>query len=199
MKTRDDAWALLTEWTKGDSLLKHCLAVETAMRAYARHYGEDEELWGLTGLLHDFDYERHQTPDKHPAVGAEVLRAQGYPEELIYAILTHAEYLNLERKSRLDLTLFAVDELAGFITAVTLVRPSKSLHDVEVSSVKKKMKDKPFARAINRDDIINGAASLQLSLDEHIGVVLAAMQDQAAALGLAGGTSPVNLANRAPK
>jgi putative nucleotidyltransferase with HDIG domain len=183
---REDAWALLTEWTKSDSLLKHSLAVEAAMRAYARRYGENEETWGLTGLLHDFDYERHQTPDKHPQVGAEVLRAKGYPEEIIYAILTHAEYLELERKSPMDRTLFAVDELAGFITAVALVRPTRSVLDVEVASVKKKMKDKAFARQVRREDITQGAESLGLSLDEHIQVVLDAMKANAEPLGLVG-------------
>lgn len=182
---RADAWALLTDWTKGEGLINHSLAVEAAMRAYARRFGEDEETWGLTGLLHDFDYERHQTPDKHPEAGALVLREKGVPEEVIYAILTHAEYLNLPRNSPMDKTLFAVDELCGFIIAVALVRPTRNLLDVEVASVRKKMKDKAFARAVRREDITEGAATLGLPLDEHIAVVLAALQGIAPTLGLA--------------
>lgn len=184
--TRDEAWALLTEWTKGDGLIKHSLAVEAAMRAYARRFGEDEERWGLTGLLHDFDYERHQTPDLHPAAGAPVLRERGVPEDVIYAIQTHAEYLNLPRTSLMDKTLFAVDELAGFLIAVALVRPSKDIAEVEVSSVKKKMKDKAFARAVRREDITESAESLGVPLDEHIKVVLTALQGIAPQLGVAG-------------
>jgi putative nucleotidyltransferase with HDIG domain len=186
MKDRAEAWSLLTEWTKSDSLLKHSLSVEAAMRAYANRFGEDADLWGLTGLLHDFDYERHQTPDLHPVAGSEVLRANGYPEELIYAILSHAEYLNIDRKHPMDKTLFAVDELTGFITAVAMVRPSKNILDVHVSSIKKKMKDKPFARAVRREDIVNGANDLGVELDDHIEVVLKAMQAIATDLGLDG-------------
>jgi len=183
---RATAWDLLNSYVKSDSLLKHCLAVEAAMRGYARKYGEDEEKWGLTGLLHDFDYEIHPTADKHPAAGAPILRAAGVPEDVIYAIQTHAEYLNLPRNSLMDKTLFAVDELAGFIMAVALVRPSKSLFEVEVSSVKKKMKDKAFARAVRREDIIAGAEELGVPLDEHIATVIGALRASANELGLAG-------------
>jgi putative nucleotidyltransferase with HDIG domain len=182
---RSEAWDLLNEWTKGRGLINHSLAVEAAMRAYARKLGEDEETWGLTGLLHDFDYERHQTPDLHPEAGAAVLREKGVSEDVVYAILTHAEYLNLPRKSAMDKTLFAVDELAGFIVAVALVRPSKKLGEVEVPSVKKKMKDAAFARAVRREDITGGAESLGVPLDEHIQTVLDALKGIAPELGLA--------------
>lgn len=183
---RAEAWDLLNEYMKSESLLKHSLAVEAAMRSYARRFGEDEEKWSVVGLLHDFDYEMHPTADKHPAAGAPILRKRGVPEDVIYAILSHADYLGLERKGRLEKTLFAVDELTGFVTAVALVRPSKSLDGLEASSVKKKMKDKAFARAIRREDIINGAAELGLPLDEHISVVIGAMRSIAPELGLAG-------------
>jgi putative nucleotidyltransferase with HDIG domain len=181
---RAEAWSLLTEYLKSESLTKHCLAVEAAMRAYARKYGEDEELWSVTGLLHDFDYEMHPDAERHPAAGAPILRERGVPEEIIYAILTHADYLGLERKGKLEKTLYSVDELTGFLTAVALVRPTKSIHGVEVSSVKKKMKDKAFARAINREDIVRGAAELGEPLDEHIACVIGAMQEASEALGL---------------
>ena len=182
--TRSEAYTILTDHVKSESLLKHCLAVEAALRAYARKYGEDEERWGIVGLLHDFDYEMHPTADKHPAAGAPILRERGVPEDLVYAILSHAEYLNLERKGKLEKALYAVDELTGFLTAVALVRPNKSIHGVEVSSVKKKMKDKAFARAIRREDIVNGAAELGVPLDEHIAFVVAAMQGISDELGL---------------
>ena len=182
---RSEAWALLTEWTKSEGLINHALAVEAAMRAYARRLDQDEERWGLTGLLHDFDYERHQTPDLHPEAGSKVLRERGVPEDVIYAILTHAEYLNLPRNSPMDRALFAVDELCGFVIAVALVRPSKRLDEVEVSSVKKKMKDAAFARAVKREDISGGAAELGVSLDEHVGTVLGALKGIAPELGLA--------------
>lgn len=184
--TRSEAYGLLTEWTKTDGLIKHALAVEAAMRAYARRFGEDEEMWGLTGLLHDFDYERHPTPDLHPQAGSIVLRERGVPEEVIYAILTHAEYLELPRKSLMDKALFAVDELCGFVIAVALVRPNKSLGEVDVSAVKRKMKDKAFARAVKREDIVAGAAALEVPLDEHIEVVVGALRRIAPQLGLAG-------------
>ena len=183
---RDDAWALLTDWTKADHLIKHSLAVEAAMRAYARRLGEDEEKWALAGLLHDFDYERHPTLDRHPKEGAPVLRERGVPEDVVYAILSHGLDDPPPRKSAMDKALFAVDELTGFITAVALVRPTKDVREVEVSSVKKKMKDKAFARAVNREDITEGAALLGVSVDEHIQVVLGAMQGIAGELGLAG-------------
>jgi putative nucleotidyltransferase with HDIG domain len=184
--TRDEAWALLTEWTTVDHLIKHALAVEAAMRAYARRLGQDEATWALAGLLHDFDYERHPTLDRHPREGAPVLRERGVPEEVVYAILSHG-LDDPPRRSDMDRALFAVDELTGFITAVALVRPTKDVREVEISSVKKKMKDKAFARAVNREDITSGAELLGVSVDEHIGVVLAAMQGIAGELGLAGG------------
>ena len=183
---RTEAYELLTEWTKSEGLVNHALTVEAAMRAYARRFGEDEERWGLTGLLHDFDYERHPTLDQHPSEGAKVLRERGVEEDVIYAILTHADFLGLPRKSLMDKTLAAVDELCGFVIAVALVRPSKSLLDLEVSSVKKKMKDKAFARAVRREDITQGAEALNISLDEHIQIVIAALQGIAPRLGLAG-------------
>jgi putative nucleotidyltransferase with HDIG domain len=185
--TRDEAWALLTEWTTVDHLIKHALAVEAAMRAYARRLGQDEATWALAGLLHDFDYERHPTLDRHPREGAPVLRERGVPEEVVYAILSHGLDDPPPRRSDMDRALFAVDELTGFITAVALVRPTKDVREVEISSVKKKMKDKAFARAVNREDITAGAELLGVSVDEHIGVVLAAMQGIAGELGLAGG------------
>ena len=183
---RQDAWALLCEYTKSPGLRKHGLAVEAAMRAYAREYGEDEEKWAIVGLLHDFDYEIHPTVDKHPMEGSKILREKGYPEDVIYAVLCHADHLELERKSHMDKAIYAVDELTGLITAVALVKPSKSLADVDAPSVRKKMKDKAFARSVNRDDIVRGAASLGVDLDEHIAFVIEAMKPVAAELGLAG-------------
>jgi putative nucleotidyltransferase with HDIG domain len=186
--TREEAWALLTEWTTSDHLIKHSLAVEAAMRAYAQRFGEDEEQWALAGLLHDFDYERHQTLDRHPKEGAPVLRAGGVPDEVVYAILSHGVDADAPpRRSALDKALFAVDELTGLITAVALVRPSRELKEVEVSSVKKKMKDKAFARAVSREDIVQGAELLGVTLDEHIRVVLDAMRGIAPRLGLTSG------------
>ncbi len=182
--TREQAWQILTEYVKSESLIKHCLAVEAAMRAYARKYGEPEELWSVVGLLHDFDYEMHPTADKHPAAGAPMLRERGVPEDVIYAILSHAEYLDLERKGKLEKTLYAVDELTGFLTACALVRPDKKIAGLEVSSVRKKMKDKAFARAVRREDIVAGAEELGVPLDEHITFVIEAMQGSAAELGL---------------
>jgi len=190
MKTRQQAVDLLYAYTKTPNLRKHALAVEAAMRAYARQFGEDEELWGITGLLHDFDYEQNPTPDQHPMVGVGILQEQGYPEKLIYAIKSHAEYLGVPRLSLLDKTLFAVDELAGFLVAVALVKPGKSLAEVDPPSVRKKLKDKAFARSVNREDIIQGAAELGVDLDEHIAFVLRAMSGIAADLGLAPRISP---------
>jgi putative nucleotidyltransferase with HDIG domain len=184
---RDDAWALLTEYTKSDSLLKHALAVEAAVRGYARKYGEDEEGWGITALLHDFDYERWPTLGDHPNKGAEILRAKGYPEWMIRAILSHAmEITGVTRDSLLEKTLFACDELAGFITAASLVRPSRSVLDLEASSVKKRMKDKAFARGVKREDLTAGAALLDLPLEEHITNVILFMRERADVLGLKG-------------
>jgi putative nucleotidyltransferase with HDIG domain len=184
---RDDAWSLLTEYTKSDSLLKHAMAVEAAVRGYAKKFGEDEEGWGMTALLHDFDYERWPTLGDHPNKGAEIMRAKGYPEWMIRAILSHAmEITGVTRDSLLEKTLFACDELAGFITAASLVRPSKSVLDLEASSVKKRMKDKAFARGVKRDDLTAGAALLGLPLDEHIANVIGFMRERAEVLGLKG-------------
>lgn len=184
MPSREEAVALLHEFTQSDSLRKHALAVEVAMRAYAEKYGGDPDTWGLVGLLHDFDYERWPNPEEHPQKGALVLRQRGYPEEVIHAILCHAPYLGVEPRCAMDRAIFAVDELCGFITAVALVRPSKRLADVEVSSVKKKLKDKAFARTVNREDIYEGASRLGVDLDEHIAFVIEAMKKVAPELGL---------------
>jgi putative nucleotidyltransferase with HDIG domain len=184
---RDDAWALLTEYTKGESLLKHALAVEAAVRGYARTFGEDQEAWGITALLHDFDYERWPTLGDHPNRGAEILREKGYPDWMIRAILSHAmEITGVTRDSRLEKTLFACDELAGFITAASLVRPSKSILDLEAKSVVRRMKDKAFARAVKREDLLAGASMLGLTLEEHIGNTIGFMRERADELGLRG-------------
>ncbi|MCR4407987.1 MAG: HDIG domain-containing protein [Anaerolineae bacterium] len=184
--TRDDAWNLLNEYTKNPNLIKHALAVEAAMRAYARRFGEDEELWGIVGLVHDFDYEQHPTAEEHPFAGAEILRQRSWPEGIVRAVLSHARYSGVNRDSLLEKTLFAVDELTGLIVAVALVRPSKSILDVEVKSVRKKWKDKSFAAGASREDIEQGAAELGVELNEHIGVVLEAMKGIADELGLRG-------------
>ncbi len=183
--------ALMHEYTPSESLRKHMLAVEGAMRAYAQKFGEDEELWGTAGLIHDFDYERfpnnaHSPTEEHPAEGVRVLKSKGYPDDILQAILGHANYSGVPRESRMAKTLFAVDELTGLITATALVRPSKSVHEVDARSVRKKMKDKAFARGVSRDDVINGAAELGVDLDEHITFVIASMQARSADLGLSG-------------
>ncbi len=182
--TREEAYSLLTEYTKKENLIKHALAVEAAMRAYARKFGEDEEAWGIVGLLHDFDYEMYPSLEDHPFKGAEILREKGYPEEWIEAILGHAEHTGVPRKTNMAKALFAVDELCGFITAVALVRPDKKLDSVKVKSVKKKLKDKAFARQVSREDIRKGAEELGVDLDEHIAFVLEAMKSVADKLGL---------------
>ncbi len=184
--TRDDAWALLKEFTVGGSLVNHALAVEAAVRGYAGLFGEDEEAWGIVGLLHDFDYERWPDPADHPFRGAEILKERGYPEYMIRAILSHADYSGVIRESRLEHTLFACDELAGFVTAASLVRPTKSVLDLETRSVKKRMKDKAFARAVSRDDLRQGAEELGISLEEHITNVIGFLRDRAELLGLRG-------------
>jgi len=184
--SRDAAWALLTEYTKSDSLLKHALAVEAAVRGYARRFGENEDEWGIVALLHDFDYERWPTADDHPFRGSEILREKGYPEWVIRAILSHADYSGVPRESRLEKTLFACDEMAGFLTAASLVRPSKSILDLEPASVKKRMKDKAFARGVKREDLQAGADLLGISLEEHIATVISSMREQADVLGLRG-------------
>ena len=181
--TREQAWQILTEHTQSAVLLKHALAVEAAMRAQARAAGEDDELWGAVGLLHDFDFEQHPTAEEHPFAGAQILRERGYPE-LAEDILSHATYSDVPRNTALRKALYAVDELSGFITAVTLVRPTKSLSEVEPASVRKKMKDKSFARAVNREDIVNGAAELGVDLDDHIRSVAASLKPVASDLGL---------------
>jgi putative nucleotidyltransferase with HDIG domain len=183
---RNQAWGLLCEYTQSESLRKHMLAVEACMRAYARKFGEDEDKWGITGLLHDFDYEKYPTPAEHPFVGNKILEERGYPEEMRRAILSHADYSGVKRESRMEKALYACDEIAGFITASALVKPNKSLAEVEAKSVRKKMKDKAFARSVNRDDIINGAADLGVDLEEHIAFCIEAMKGIAAELGLAG-------------
>lgn len=183
MPTREEAWQLLCVWTEGESLRKHARAVEHAMRAYARKYGADEETWGIAGMLHDFDYERY--PDqRHPQLGSEVLRARGYPEEIIRAILAHADYTGVKRESLLEHALFATDELCGFLVACALVRPDKSLDTLQVASVKKRIKDKAFARTVNRHDLWAGATELGVSFDEHCAFVIAALREIQEELGL---------------
>ena len=181
---RGSAFELLQQHTKGDGLIKHMLAVEACMRAYAAKFGEDEAKWGIVGLLHDFDYEMYPNPPDHPEKGAVILKAHGYPEDVIYAIRAHADYTGCPRNSLMDKALFACDELAGFITAVALVRPDKKIRGLEPRSVRKKMKDKAFARSVNRDDIVRGAQELGLELDEHIAFCIRAMEGAAETLGL---------------
>src|SRR6266436_6991551 len=183
MSDRERAWGLLTEFTQSESLRKHALAVEACMRAYARKLGGDEELWGVTGLLHDFDYERWPSLADHPYRGNEILAERGWSEEIRRAIMSHAEYSGVARVSPMEKALFACDELAGFITACALVKPGKSLAEVEAKSVRKKMKDKAFARSVSRDDIIQGAAELGVDLDEHIAFCITAMKAMANELG----------------
>lgn len=194
LPSRDDALALMESWTASESLRKHMLAVEGAMRAYARHYGEDEERWGLAGLLHDFDYERfpndaHAPDAEHPSEGVRHLRGLGYPEDVLEAILGHADYTGVPRTTRMAKVLYAVDELCGLITAAALVRPSRSVLDLEASSVRKRLKDKAFARGVSREDVVNGAADLGVELDRHIAFVIDAMRARASLLGLAGTTA----------
>lgn len=181
---REAAWCLLTEYTQSESLRKHALAVEACMRAYARRLGEDENKYAITGLLHDFDYEKYPTPQEHPFVGNKILQEHGYPEDMRRAILSHADYSNLKRETNMEKALFACDELAGFITASALVKPNKSLAEVEAKSVRKKMKDKAFARSVSREDIMNGAAELGVDLEEHIAFCIEAMKGIAVQLGV---------------
>ena len=192
LPSRDDALALQHAYTASESLRTHMLAVEAAMRAYAEHFGEDVERWGLAGLMHDFDYERwpnaeHAADREHPAEGVRLLRERGWPDDICEAILGHATYTGVERRTPMTRALFAVDELTGLVTATALVRPSRSVLDVDARSVRKKMKDKAFARGVSREDIALGAEELGVPLDEHIAFVIAAMQRSATALGLAGG------------
>ena len=184
MSDRASAWNLLTEFTQSESLRKHALAVEACMRCYARKFGGDGELWGTVGLLHDFDYERWPSLEEHPYKGNEILKERGYSDEIRRAIMSHAEYTGVTRDTPMEKALFACDELAGFITAVALVKPGKSLAEVDAKSVGKKMKDKAFARSVSRDDIVNGAKELGIDLDEHIAFCIEAMKGIAAQLGL---------------
>ncbi len=191
LPSRDDALALMHEYTASESLRAHMLSVEAAMRAYAARFGEDPERWGLVGLIHDFDYERfpnnaHSATEEHPAEGVRLLRARGYPEDMLQAILGHATYCGVARESKMAQTLFAVDELTGLITASALVRPSRSVLDLDGRSVRKKMKDKGFARGVSREDVTQGAAELGVDLDEHIQFVIEAMRPVADSLGLRG-------------
>ncbi len=186
MKDRAEAWGLLTEFTQSESLRKHALAVEACMRAYARKFGGDEEVWGVVGLLHDFDYDRYPSLEDHPYRGNAILKERGWPEEICKAILSHAEYTGVPRETPMEKALFACDELAGFITACALVKPGKSLAEVEAPSVRKKMKDKAFARSVNRVDIVNGAADLGVELEPHIAFCIEAMKGIAGELGLDG-------------
>jgi len=186
MNQRAAAWGLLTEFTQSESLRKHALAVEACMRAYARKLGGDEDLWGVTGLLHDFDYERWPSLEDHPYRGNEILAERGWSEEIRRAIMSHAEYSGVTRDWPMEKALFACDELAGFITACALVKPGKSMAEVEAKSVRKKMKDKAFARSVDRDDIVNGAADLGVELEEHIAFCIEAMKGIAGELGLDG-------------
>ena len=185
---RESAWCLLTEFTQSESLRKHALSVEACMRAYARQFAagsmEEEELWGVVGLLHDFDYEKYPSLDDHPYKGNEILKERAYPDEIRRAILSHAEYTGVSRDTPMEKALFACDELAGFITAVALIKPGKSLAEVDTKSVQKRMKDKAFARKVNRDDIVNGAAALGVDLEEHITFCIEALKPIAEKLGL---------------
>ena len=187
--TRAEAWTLLNEYTQGDRLLKHALAVEAAVRGYARKGAHDEEGWGIVALLHDFDYERWPDLEDHPVRGSEILRERGYPDYVIRAILSHADHSGVPRDTPLEHTLFACDEMAGFVTAAALVRPTKSILDLETRSVKKRMKDKAFARAVSRDDLRQGTEEIKLPLEEHITNVILFMRGQADALGLRGTVS----------
>ena len=184
--SRDAAYVLMTEYTQSESLRKHMLAVEAAVRGYARLWGEPEEDWAVVALLHDFDYERWPDQENHPFRGVEILKTQGYPEWVTRAILSHAEYSGVPRQSRLEHALFACDEMSGFVTACSLVRPSKSVLDLEPSSVMKRMKDKAFARAVSREDLRKGAEEISLPIDQHIGNVITFMRERADVLGLRG-------------
>jgi len=186
MLNRDQAWEILCEFTKSEGLRKHALAVETCVTAYARMWGEDETKWSVTALLHDFDWEIHPTLDEHPQKGEVILAERGVDEEIRRAILSHANHCGVPRETVLQKTLYACDELAGFITAISYVKPNRSVFEVDVPSVKKKMKDKAFARSVNRQDIVDGAAQLGIPLEEHIAFCVKAMQDRAAELGLQG-------------
>lgn len=186
MKTREEALALLHEYTASESLRRHAYAVEASVRAYAKKFDADEEYWGITGLLHDFDYEKYPTPEEHTVVGAKILKDLGYPDDMIYAIRAHADYNNLERNTLLAKVLYACDEISGFVMAVTMVRPSRKIADVDLKSVKKKLKDKAFARGVHREEVYQGAKELGVDLDEHIQTVIDALAGVAESLGLNG-------------
>ncbi len=186
---RDNTVAFLRQHVKTEMLMKHLYTVEAAMRGYARKFGEDEDTWGIAGLLHDFDWEICPTPEDHPTFGAQILRDHGYPEEMVRAVLTHGDHTGIPRESRMEHTLYAVDELSGFIRAVALVRPSKSLDDVSPRSVRRKMKDKAFAKDVSRDDIVRGAEELNIDLDEHIAFIVESMKPIATQIDLAGGNA----------
>jgi putative nucleotidyltransferase with HDIG domain len=198
VKDRQSAWCLLTEFTPSENLRKHALAVEACMRAYARKFGEDEEKWGVVGLIHDFDYDRWPSLEDHPYRGNEILTDRGWPDEIKKAVMSHADYTGVPRETRMEKALFACDELAGFITAAALVRPDKSIRSLEAKSVKKRMKDKAFARSVSRDDIVNGAAALGVELDEHIGFCIEAMKSIAGELGLEGISGGVTTSQHSP-
>ena len=191
MSNREQAWGLLTEFTQSESLRKHALAVEACMRAYARKHSRDEDLWGVVGLLHDFDYDKYPSLDDHPYKGNEILKERGYSDEIREAIMSHADFTGVPRDTPMKKALFACDELAGFITACALVKPGKSLAEVEAKSVRRKMKDKAFARSVNRDDIVKGAADLGVDLEEHIAFCIEAMKRIAEKLGLDGSAAKI--------
>ena len=186
MCDRQSAWCLLTEFTQSENLRKHALAVEACIRAYARKFGDDEEKWGVVGLIHDFDYERWPSLEDHPYRGNEILTQRGWPDELKKAVMSHADYTGVARETAMEKALFACDELAGFITAAALVRPDKSIRSLEAKSVRKRMKDKAFARSVSREDIVNGAAALGVDLDQHIAFCIEALKGIAKELGLEG-------------
>src|SRR5438876_7270931 len=192
MNDPEAAWGLLTEFTQSESLRKHALAVEACMRAYAKKFGENQDLWGIVGLIHDFDYEKYPTPEEHPYKGNEILKERGYSDEIRRAIMSHAEYSGVSRDTPMEKALFACDELAGFITACALVKPGKSLAEVEAKSVRKKMKDKAFARSVNRNDITSGAPELGVDLEEHIAFCIEAMKGIAKDLGLEGRAATIS-------
>ena len=188
-KTRDDAWQLFTEFTKNESLVKHGLAVEAVMRAYAHRCAEDDEMWGMAGMLHDFDYELYPEVDQHATVGGRVLRERGWPEPLVRAVMSHNEATGVPREALMDKVLFAVDELTGLVTATALVRPNKSIYEVDAGAVRRKMKDKAFARNVSRADILRGLEALSADMDDHFTFVIRAMQEAAPILGLQGTAS----------
>lgn len=190
--TRDDAWAVLCEFTESDSLRKHALTVEAVLRSFARHYGADEELWGMAGLLHDFDYEKYPDIHQHATVGGRVLQERGFPAEVVHAVMAHNDATGVPRESLLDKVVFAVDELSGLVTATALVRPNKSIFEVDPAAVRRKMKDKAFARSVSREDIVKGLEELGVQFEPHTAMVIEAMKGVAAEIGLQG-TAPASV------